>query len=94
MTDVLTALNALWDFVLIPDTRFINEIERMKDCLPTTSICVVSNRGSTLPLYAQMHISETELDGYDFDLVVKNYYAEGCLANEAIRVANELLREG
>lgn len=68
-----------YDYVLIPDTRFPNEIEKWKDTgLDCTSIRVVrENEDETeydngLTEEQKNHLSEISLDDYNFDYVVIN----------------------
>jgi hypothetical protein len=59
------------DYVIIPDSRFPNEIEYWGDSLLTT---IHVRRGaylSTLTEEQQMHESETALDGYGFEFEVE-----------------------
>lgn len=63
-----------WDYVLIPDTRFPNEIDRLKD-FGYDVITVRVNRLnyiSSLTAEQQAHLSETSLDDYKFDHVIEN----------------------
>lgn len=63
-----------WDYVLIPDCRFPNEIERLKSSgLDTTHIRVRrSNFISPLTAEQQMHPSETALDNVEPDYYIEN----------------------
>jgi len=55
-------------FIIIPDTRFPNEYEAIKD-----QGGYVIRVERTMPVMdGDDHVSETALDGYDFDLVVDN----------------------
>lgn len=52
-----------WDYVLIPDARFPNEIQRMRDCFPCTHIKVFrEDYESPLTPEQQAHPSETAMD--------------------------------
>lgn len=74
IADMLSFFESNWDYVLIPDTRFPNEIERMKE----KGFEVISMRinrenfESELTEAQKNHISETALDNYSFDYVVRN----------------------
>lgn len=63
-----------WDYVVLADTRFPNEIEKWK----TSELECVSVRVervgfmSSLTKEQQNHASETALDGYDFDYYLVN----------------------
>ena len=52
-----------WDYVLIPDARFPNEVQRMKECFPCTHIRVFrENYDNGLTPEQQAHSSETSMD--------------------------------
>ena len=70
----LTVLDGEWDIVLIPDTRFPNEIQKFKDVgFNVTYMRVIrSNFKSPLTEEQQNHFSETALDNVDADLYVYN----------------------
>lgn len=73
--NVLAVNNGKWDYVLIPDTRFPNEITRFKveAAFDVSTVRVVRpNFTSTLSEEQQKHISETALDNYSFDHVASN----------------------
>jgi hypothetical protein len=60
-----------WNYILIPDCRFPNEITAMKNKFDTFALRV--NRidfESDLTDEQKQHISETALDNYDFDYVI------------------------
>jgi len=61
-----------WDYVLIPDVRFPNEIDKMNTYgFDTFSVRI--NRidfESSLTAEQKNHISETALDNYEFDYVI------------------------
>ena len=63
-----------WDYVVIPDCRFPNEIDSLKEQYDVTAIWV--DRGEDfnngLTLEQQRHPSETALDNYDFDYHLDN----------------------
>jgi len=63
-----------WDYVLIPDCRFPNEVQIMKDNFDTTSIKIVRpNFDNGLTVEQKEHSSETALDNYrNFDYIVVN----------------------
>lgn len=71
--DVLKANKDEWDIVLIGDCRFRNEIDLMRKNFDTRSVRI--NRGDFtggLTTEQREHISETALDDYAFDYVIKN----------------------
>lgn len=70
---ILRLFPSEWDYVLIPDTRFPNEINLMKDEFPTVSIKVVRpNYENSLTEEQRQHVSETALDDFSFDYVLTN----------------------
>lgn len=73
--NVLAVNNGKWDYVLIPDTRFPNEITRFKveAAFDVSTVRVVRpNFTSTLSEEQQKHTSETALDDWDFDYCAEN----------------------
>lgn len=74
MSDILQIFNNEWDYVIISDTRFPNEIELLKwDGFDVTHIRVNrSNFESPLSIEQQMHISETALDDVKADFYIDN----------------------
>ena len=71
--DVLKQYDGFWDYVLIPDCRYENEIELMKKNFNCTSIRV--NRpdfNNMLTTKQKNHPSETSLDTYEFDYILNN----------------------
>lgn len=69
-----SALDDVWDVVLVPDTRFPNEIEKFKEAgFETTYIRIHRpNFKSPLTEEQQKHKSEIALDDYKFDMLVYN----------------------
>lgn len=63
-----------WDYVLIPDARFPNEIERWKEeGFDVTTVRVVRPEFESALTAKQMnHPSETALNDYPFDYVITN----------------------
>ena len=63
-----------WDYVLIPDTRFPNEVFSMKEAFPNTiHVRVIRpNFDNGLSIEQQKHISETALDEIQPDGVIMN----------------------
>lgn len=74
--NILSIFENEWDYVLIPDTRFPNEIDLMKNTFDdVTSVCVVrTNFISPLTEEQRNHKSETALDDriFDYYLVADN----------------------
>lgn len=62
-----------WDYILIPDARFPNEIEKMKENFDTISVKIFrQNFTNDLTEEQQNHSSETALDDYKFDYILIN----------------------
>ena len=74
IVDILRFFEKEWDYVLIPDCRFPNEIERMKkEFFDVASLRICrENFVSPLSEEQQRHPSETALDDYDSDYVIYN----------------------
>lgn len=71
--DMLGVFEYAWDVVLIPDTRFPNEVDLMRECFETTHIRVVrTNLISPLTTEQQNHPSEVALDDYFPDCYLYN----------------------
>lgn len=72
--DILLMFNKEWDYVVIPDCRFPNEVERIKSYeIDTVLVRVIrSNFDNGLSDEAKSHISETALDNYNYDYVLMN----------------------
>lgn len=66
---ILSIFETEWDYVLIPDTRFPNEIELMKNSFDdVTDVCVIrTNFISPLSDEQRNHKSEIALDEHIFD---------------------------
>lgn len=82
-----------WDYVLIPDARFPNEIERWKqEGFDVTTIRVVRPEfESTLTAEQLSHPSETALNDYPFDFVITNNGTLKDLREEAEKVLDSVL---
>lgn len=62
-----------WDFVLIPDTRFPNEVDMMREMFGATHLRVLRpDYVSPLTVEQQNHPSETALDDYIPDYYLTN----------------------
>lgn len=79
-----------WDYVLIPDTRFPNEINKLKKAgFDVTSIRINRpNFDNGLTEEQKNHPSETALDDYDFDYYISN---DGTVKGLAVEV-NKILK--
>lgn len=74
ISSVLTYFKEEWDWVIIPDTRFPNEIDKLiSNGFDVTHIRVIRpNFKSPLTLAQQMHPSETALDTVEPDVYIFN----------------------
>ena len=72
--DMLVFFDGEWDYVLIPDCRFPNEIEVLKKAGFNVLHLRVVRPGfdSPLSIVQQNHLSETALDSYWYDYQIKN----------------------
>lgn len=63
-----------WDYVLIPDCRFPNEVYRLKEaCFDVTTLRVVRDGFvSQLTEEQLLHPSETAMDDFEFDYIIHN----------------------
>ena len=79
-----------WDYVLIPDTRFPNEINLLKEYYDVTTVRVIRpNYDNGLTEEQQNHESEIALDNYDFDFYITNN-GDYSIHNEIDRFINEV----
>lgn len=73
--DMLKLTDGRWDTVIIPDCRFANEIDKGTWCdLSTNTVTIRVERPEESALLAEQkqHVSETELDNYQFDYIINN----------------------
>lgn len=72
--DIITMFPNEWDYILIPDTRFPNEVTEMySNDFRTISVRITRiNYTSKLTEEQQQHESETALDNYSFDYYMTN----------------------
>lgn len=95
----ISATEDSWDFVLIPDWRFINEgniVKKFNKQTYTVRINRLNENGTYKlnPAFTKAqneHISEIELDNYDFDYMVDNSGTLTDLTNNAAILAKEIL---
>lgn len=71
---VLSVFPNEWDFVLLPDARFPNEVERIKEAGYNTIHIQVHRKDLKTALTGKQlkHASETAMLGYGYDLVYQN----------------------
>ena len=74
ITGVVRMFSDTWDFVIVPDARFPNELYRIVDAgFPMTHIRVVRDGfESDLTDEQKSHSSETALDSYEYDYLLHN----------------------
>lgn len=86
INDMFTFFPNEWNYILIPDARFSNEIEIIKNNPYVNTITIRINRTnykSKLTEEQQQHPSETSLDEYGFDYYVTNDGTE--TINDAVK---------
>lgn len=69
---IFTLFNQEWEYILLPDARFPNEIDVMKDAFHCVSIRINREYESSLTEEQSQHESETALDDYNFDYEFDN----------------------
>ena len=75
INDMITFFPDEWNYILIPDARFPNEIEVIKNNPYVNTLTIRVNRTnykSKLTPEQQQHPSETSLDDYKFDYIINN----------------------
>jgi hypothetical protein len=91
---ILELFDEEWDFVLIPDTRFPNEIESMKDDFDCLSLYISRpNYENHLTEEQRNHPSETALDDYYFDHKLINPGDLAGLTNEIKTFINHMFED-
>lgn len=72
-----------WDYVLIPDCRFPNEVERLREAeFDVASVKIVRDDfKSELTQEQQNHKSEIAMDNFEFDYVIHNKDMAGFYKN-------------
>lgn len=93
IANLIRMLPKMWDFVIIPDMRFENELTRLSDAgFPSTHVHVERNNfDSSLSEEQKLHSSETALDGVVADYTIPNNGTEEQLLVEAERVCDYIL---
>lgn len=91
----LAVLDGAFDVVLVPDTRFPNEIEAFRAAgFHTIYVRVIRpNFVSPLTDEQQNHPSETALDDYPFDIGIVNAGGIADLYNDAAKIAEVIIRQ-
>lgn len=81
-----------WDYVLIPDTRFPNEIDLMKQDFDCISIHITRpGYENHLTEEQRRHPSETALDEYKFDYEITNPGTKDGLSREVQDFINKII---
>ncbi len=91
LADIITFFPEKWDYIIIPDCRFPNEIEYMKKRFDTTTIRVKRlNYDNGLTEEQKQHPSETALDNYKFDYYINAPSGIDNLKKEIEKIKGEL----
>lgn len=73
IADILELFQDEWDFVLIPDARFPNEVNYLKERGFDVMHVHIERPGcNILTDKQQKHLSETSMDGFPADVTIKN----------------------
>ena len=93
IADMLTVFKDKWDYVIIPDARFPNEITRMKEKgLDVETFRVIRpNFESDLTAEQLKHSSETALDNFDFDHIISNNSNKKSLGKLIINICENMM---
>lgn len=84
---ILNLFDDSWDIVIIPDCRFVNEVEKMRANFDTTLIRVIRpDFDNGLSETQKQHPSETALDNFDFDHIIYNTGSLEDLKNKLSRL--------
>ena len=71
--EFLRIFSSRWNYVIVTDWRFLNEYEQMKNFFDVTTVRVERlGHSNKFTEEQKQHISETELDYFDFDWIVFN----------------------
>ena len=90
---VLELFKNEWDYVLIPDCRFLNEYELLKNAGIDTMLARVERAGydNGLTNEQRQHESETALDSYNCDYYILNLHDLDYLENQVKQFVEEKL---
>ena len=83
-----------WRYIIIPDARFPNEIDRMKEEFGKIIHVRVQRQiiEDDLPDYLYRHVSETALDNYPYDYLIENDGDKSSLETLALNIADVMER--
>lgn len=91
--EVTSFFDGTWDWILVPDARFQNELERLKT--PTSNVIHIRiqrlNFVSPLSEEQQRHPSETSLDNAEYDYLLINDGSLEELKQKVIELTGTLL---
>lgn len=91
VVEFLKIFETEWDYVIIPDCRFPNEVSTITKYFNTKHIRIIrQNFNSPLSIEQQQHPSETALDNYSYDYVVYNDSSVLNLGIRLIELATQL----
>lgn len=87
VNDIVEMFPNEWDYVIIPDTRFPNELYKWKDTAYETIHVRIQRENFESPLTQeqQQHISETALDNVEYDFLIVN---DGSIEDLSRTIAN------
>ena len=89
--DFLKLFENEWDYILIPDCRFPNEVNTMQTHFDCIHLRVRrDNFNSPLSSEQQKHISETALDDYPYDKLLLNEGTVVELGNTILEMVKEI----
>lgn len=88
IASVLKFFDGEWDCVVIPDCRFTNEYELLKECGFDVELwrVVRPDFDNGLTDKQKNHPSETELDDYNYDAVIENNGSEDELITKVVDI--------
>jgi len=91
--NILTLFPNEWDYILIPDTRFPNEIEALRQAELDAILMRIIRGGYDNGLTEEQsnHPSEIALDGYNYDYIMNNKSSLQDLRNEVNSFVEEVL---
>lgn len=90
ISNILEFFPDTWDYVIIPDARFPNEMDLIKHVFDAVTIRVFRpNFNGNLSEAQQNHASETALDNYRHDFYIKNDGNLEDLRKQVVRLLQE-----
>lgn len=89
---LLRGFASIYDYVIIPDVRFKNEIEKPQKYFDCITVRVNNSHKNNLTEEQRKHKSETDLDDYPFQFVLKNNY-DDTINEEIQKLLSKLISE-